>query len=665
MLNENEIETFDGAYNYARLFIRTAGTSPILSDQILALLAKCPEGSQTLCLYGQYYLIQQNAKKAQEYFNRAMSQDSTMVAAFIGLVWCCIKLGNRKRATQQFEMARTMFDTTGVAKVVDLYLLEIHLGNGDNKADLLKQAQLEHTKQLATKEFDLRYLEDLNPLMCLDLFDEYLTLLDKDEMKTETKPSPNIRRCERLITLLRRSCSNLQSVRIAEAQFKMITGKFDEAEEILHTLDPTADIYLLQGALEIERKNTRNARRFLDSAIATEFNVQNTSKYQFLSAQCSLLNANYPEAIAQFERALKGNTLNQSDLITANLRLAEAYQKNGQYVEAARVTDDIERNYSDASSIAGRLALSKAEQALQAGEVAGAISVLENVKYNSAAAMPAKHKLAEIYLNDRRNEDRFIEIYREMCQHRPGEFEPLVALGDALIRVNRTEDGIKSYEAGLRLKKTDCALQVKIGQAMVITHDYGGAIKYYRKSVQNGENATLRIDLADLLKKLGAEDDAIAVLTEGTTHQDNTVASREVQARCFYELCKIKADRGQRDDALQLLAKAKQITDQIMKKKEQSDDTESIKILNTDVHIMIGELAQQNGDYDNATKFYSKATTFLPNSMTANQCRLKLANAYRLKGDHSHAQGKWLKDNFNIDFLVNSKTEIINYTSTF
>jgi len=69
----------------------------------------------------------------------------------------------------------------------------------------------------------------------------------------------------------------------------------------------------LQGALEIERNNTRNARRFLDSAIATEFNVQNSSKYQFLSAQCSLLNANYPESIAQFERALKSGKLSQSD----------------------------------------------------------------------------------------------------------------------------------------------------------------------------------------------------------------------------------------------------------------------------------------------------------------------------------------------------------------
>ena len=59
-------------------------------------------------------------------------------------------------------------------------------------------------------------------------------------------------------------------------------------------------------------------------------------------------------------------------------------------------------------------------------------------------------------------------------------------------------------------------LQVKIGQAMVITHDYEGAISYYRKSMSGADNANLRLDLAELLQKLGALDDAIEILKEGT-----------------------------------------------------------------------------------------------------------------------------------------------------
>ena len=89
-----------------------------------------------------------------------------------------------------------------------------------------------------------------------------------------------------------------------------------------------------------------------------------------------------------------------------------------------------------------------------------------------------------------------------------------------------------------------------------------------------------------------------------------------------------------------MLSKAKQITDQLLKKKGQSEDgNESVKQIATEIHCMIGEIAKQNGDLDNSVKFYSKASTFNPNSNDANKARLSLANVYRLKGEHSHAQG--------------------------
>ena len=147
------------------------------------------------------------------------------------------------------------------------------------------------------------------------------------------------------------------------------------------------------------------------------------------------------------------------------------------------------------------------------------------------------------------------------------------------------------------------------------------------------------MDLAQLLRKLGADEQAVQVLKDGTAQEDNSVEGRKIQAQCFYELCKIHAEKGTREEALQLLAKAKQITDHLLKKASQTEEMDAVKVLNTDIHVMIGDLAAQNGDLDNATKFYSKATTFVPNSELANQARLKLANAFRLKGEHAHAQG--------------------------
>ena len=104
---------------------------------------------------------------------------------------------------------------------MDTLLIDIKMSNSDNKSELLAQAQKEHAKDLASKVFDLKYVEDLNVHFCLQLFQEYLTLFDQDEITSSAaKPPPNIRRSERLINLLRRSCATLPSVRLAEAQFK-------------------------------------------------------------------------------------------------------------------------------------------------------------------------------------------------------------------------------------------------------------------------------------------------------------------------------------------------------------------------------------------------------------------------------------------------------------
>ena len=85
-------------------------------------------------------------------------------------------------------MARTLFDSNGVPKPADFYFLEINL-SGSNKADLVKQAQMELTKQLGSRVFDLQYLEDLNPLMCIELFEIYLTIFDPEDVRSQIKPS--------------------------------------------------------------------------------------------------------------------------------------------------------------------------------------------------------------------------------------------------------------------------------------------------------------------------------------------------------------------------------------------------------------------------------------------------------------------------------------------
>ena len=73
-------------------------------------------------------------------------------------------------------------------------------------------------------------------------------------------------------------------------------------------------------------------------------------------------------------------------------------------------------------------------------------------------------------------------------------------------------------KAALRLAGSNPKLAIKIGRALIITHDYSGAIKYYKKSLKRGENFELRLEMADLLKKLKRVDEAESILLEGTEH---------------------------------------------------------------------------------------------------------------------------------------------------
>lgn len=59
---------------------------------------------------------------------------------------------------------------------------------------------------------------------------------------------------------------------------------------------------MLQATVEIEKQNYRNARRYLDSAIAIEFNIQSKPKFQYLSGQEKLKKIITLETLLFFDR---------------------------------------------------------------------------------------------------------------------------------------------------------------------------------------------------------------------------------------------------------------------------------------------------------------------------------------------------------------------------
>ena len=99
-----------------------------------------------------------------------------------------------------------------------------------------------------------------------------------------SKSSSPVRRTDRLIGVLRRTCANLKPVRLVESRLRMMSGNLEEAEEILNQLHQSTpdsvDIYMLFAELEVKRQNGQAAQRWIEQARAIRFDVQSSATYQ-------------------------------------------------------------------------------------------------------------------------------------------------------------------------------------------------------------------------------------------------------------------------------------------------------------------------------------------------------------------------------------------------
>ena len=138
------------------------------------VLSRCPENADRYYLRGRLHLLQNQPDQAAKCFNQSMSLDSSKSESFCGLVWCLIRQGNVKRAQQQLEMAKSLMAGQITAEI---NLLEVILDLGD-KVDLLKRAFNEQTKKLMNDVPDLDLLEQLDPLFCLEIIEQYIQLID-------------------------------------------------------------------------------------------------------------------------------------------------------------------------------------------------------------------------------------------------------------------------------------------------------------------------------------------------------------------------------------------------------------------------------------------------------------------------------------------------------
>uniref|UniRef100_A0AAR2LA79 Tetratricopeptide repeat domain 21B n=1 Tax=Pygocentrus nattereri TaxID=42514 RepID=A0AAR2LA79_PYGNA len=287
--------------------------------------------------------------------------------------------------------------------------------------------------------------------------------------------------------------------------------------------------------------------------------------------------------------------LSAADCVSVYLELAEALWLNGEQHEAAKVMQDAINEFTGSPEEL-RVTIANADLALLRGDTELALSMLRNITQDQPYYVQAKEKMADIYLNHRKEKRLYVSCYRDLVEKMPSSHTYLL-LGDAYMNIQEPELAIEVYEQALKRNPKDGAVASKIGKALVKTHNYVKAINYYEAALKSGQQNFLRYDLAELLMKLRQYERCERVLHEALTHDPGENFPR-LLVKVFFVLC--------------VFAQARDVQAKVLKRVqlEQPDAVPMQKQLAAEICAEIAKHCSNQHGYERAVKFYKEALVY-------------------------------------------------------
>ena len=122
--------------------------------------------------------------------------------------------------------------------------------------------------------------------------------------------------------------------------------------------------------------------------------------------------------------------------------------------------------------------LAQSDLALKMGDTKRALNMLKKINPNDRSFVQAKKKQAQIYLDELKDRNNYTRCYLEILDAK-SSVENFKLVATALMDIQEPEEAIIYYERALQRQSEDTNLVREVGKALVMTHDYSRAIKYY------------------------------------------------------------------------------------------------------------------------------------------------------------------------------------------
>ncbi|NXL43527.1 TT21B protein, partial [Podilymbus podiceps] len=582
-----------------------------------------------------------------------------MFKCITGIIRCQLIQGQLEDAEQQLEFLNEIQQSIG--KSGELSFLRAVLAMKKHKRQeeviaLLNDVLDTHFSSLHGFPLGVEYFEKLNPDFLLEITKEYLNFCPAQPASPGQTPSPLLKHCASVLETVVKTVPGLQQAVFLIAKVKYLSGDIEAAHSNLQYClerNPSyADAHLLMAQVYLAQNNTKLCSQSLELCLSYNFEVREHPVYHLIKAQTQKKMGELSEAIKTLQMAknlpgmrkstasskTKGKRIeiDASDRVSVFLELVEAHRLNGEPHEAAIILQDAINEFSGTPEEL-RVVIANADLAIAQGDVEQALTMLRNTTPEQPYFVQAKLKMADIYLQYRKDKKLYAGCYRDLVEKLPGAHTFLL-LGDAYMNIQEPDEAIEVYEQALKKNPKDPALASKIGKALIKTHNYSKAISYYEAALRSGQQNFLCYDLAELLMKLKQYEKAEKVLQQALDHEPvNELSSLMEDGRYQVLLAKIYSKMEKIDEAVVSLQQARELQTRVLKRAqiEQLDAVPAQKQLAAEICAEIAKHSTAQRNYEKAIKFYKEA---LVHCETDNKAMLELARLYLAQDDTDACQ---------------------------
>ncbi|GAB1600375.1 repeat 21B-like, partial [Argonauta hians] len=655
-LDKTEHLSYYHYHKRAALFSRICGRNPRILQQTHTLARSSIKGSYNNAEYmrelSYQFLLRGKIKEAMEGYRETIKIDDSHLPAVTGIIECQLLMDRIEDASHQLEFLNEIQMSSG--HTAELYYLSAVLGKKkqnkeDNTIVLLNEAVNKHFSAFKTLYLSYEYFIKLNPDFLIQITNDYLEYGPQQPNQYGQPVDPILKKCLQILQPVTKMLPGLFKGVYLLAKVKYLCGDFDAAQATLqHCLDQDQSLsgaHILMAQIQLHLNNFKLASQSLEFGLSHNFQVRDHPIYHLITARIQKKQGELSEALQTLKFAMnlpgmkasaktsknEKEQISTNDKVSVFLELAETHKLLGEQHEAAKVMQDAINEFHGTTEEV-RITIANVDLALARGDIEMAIATLRNVSSDQQYFIQAREKMADIYLNYRKNKALYANCYQELADRKPSVHTSLL-LGDAYMNIQEPDKAIEIYEETLKMNPKDTTLAHKIGKALVKTHQYGKAVTYYEAAIRSGNQTQFRIDLAELLfrqKQFDKSEKILKhVLEEDIQYSD--LDTMVVHAKCMALLARLYQQINCNEAAMLYFSKAKDLQMRIYQRvqTEQPGAVISQRQLITKTCCELAKHMCVMQDSDRAISLYNEALTFNNEDV---ETMLELATVYLNNG---------------------------------